>query len=130
MSSFEKTITVGQEDLDDLNHVNNVRFVQWIQDISKEHWQKVAPPEIQKEVVWVVMNHNITYKNAAKLDDIVRIRTYIAQSRGATSVRIVEMYNDKTNLLLLRSNTEWCLLNGNTLRPKRISQDIVQLFSN
>ncbi|WP_299536494.1 acyl-ACP thioesterase domain-containing protein [Ulvibacterium sp.] len=130
MRSFEKTITVAREDLDDLNHVNNVRFVQWIQDISKEHWQKVATPEIQKEVVWVVMNHNITYKNAAKLDDIVRIRTYIAQSKGATSVRIVEMYNDETNLLLLRSNTEWCLLNGNTLRPKRISHDIVQLFSN
>lgn len=129
MRAFEKTIIVAPEDLDDLNHVNNVRFVQWIQDISKEHWQKVATPEMQKDVVWVVMNHNITYKNAAKLDDVVRIRTHIAQSRGATSVRAVEMYNNKTNQLLLRSNTEWCLLNGNTLRPMRISQDIIQLFS-
>jgi acyl-CoA thioester hydrolase len=129
MRAFEKTITVAQEDLDDLNHVNNVRFVQWIQDISKEHWQKVATPEMQKGVVWVVMNHNITYKNAAKLNDVIRIRTHIAQSRGATSVRAVEMYNDKTNQLLLRSNTEWCLLNGSTLRPIRISEDIIQLFS-
>ncbi|WP_282161790.1 acyl-CoA thioesterase [Ulvibacterium marinum] len=129
MRAFEKTITVVPEDLDDLNHVNNVRFVQWIQDVSKEHWQKVATPVMQKDVVWVVMNHNITYKNAAKLDDVVRIRTHIAQSRGATSVRAVEMYNDKTNQLLLRSTTEWCLLNGITLRPMRISQDIIQLFS-
>ncbi|RKN81481.1 acyl-CoA thioesterase [Ulvibacterium marinum] len=129
MRAFEKTITVVPEDLDDLNHVNNVRFVQWIQDVSKEHWQKVATPVMQKDVVWVVMNHNITYKNAAKLDDVVRIRTHIAQSRGATSVRAVEMYNDKTNQLLLRSITEWCLLNGITLRPMRISQDIIQLFS-
>ncbi len=129
MRAFEKTITVVPEDLDDLNHVNNVRFVQWIQDVSKEHWQKVATPVMQKDVVWVVMNHNITYKNAAKLDDVVRIRTHIAQSRGATSVRAVEMYNDKTNELLLRSTTEWCLLNGITLRPMRISQDIIQLFS-
>ncbi|WP_425237357.1 acyl-CoA thioesterase [Ulvibacterium sp.] len=129
MRAFEKTITVIPEDLDDLNHVNNVRFVQWIQDVSKEHWQKVATPVMQKDVVWVVMNHNITYKNAAKLDDVVRIRTHIAQSRGATSVRAVEMYNDKTNELLLRSTTEWCLLNGITLRPMRISQDIIQLFS-
>ncbi|WP_422079811.1 acyl-CoA thioesterase [Ulvibacterium sp.] len=129
MRSYEKTITVAQEDLDDLNHVNNVRFVQWIQDVSKEHWQKVATSEIQKEVVWVVMNHNIAYKNAAKLNDIIRIQTYIDQSRGATSVRVVEMYNDKTNQLLLRSSTEWCLLNGSTLRPIRISEDIVRLFS-
>lgn len=129
MRAFEKTIRVVPEDLDDLNHVNNVRFVQWIQDVSKEHWQKAATPEMQKDVVWVVMNHNIIYKNAAKLDDVVRIRTHIAQNRGATSVRAVEMYNDKTNQLLLRSTTEWCLLNGITLRPMRISQDIIQLFS-
>lgn len=129
MKSYQKTITVSRGDLDDLNHVNNVRFVQWIQDISKEHWQKVATPEIQKEVVWVVMNHHIAYKNAAKLNDVVRIRSYIDKTKGATSVRIVEMYNDKTNQLLLRSNTEWCLLNGNTLKPIRISEDIIQLFS-
>jgi len=130
MRTFEKTITVVKEDLDDLDHVNNVRFVQWIQDISKEHWQKLASPEIQKKVVWVVMNHNITYSNSAKLNDPIRIRTQVAKSKGATSVRTVEMYNDKTNRLLLRSNTQWCLLDAKTHKPIRISDEIKDLFYN
>lgn len=129
MEYFEKTIRVSEDDLDDLNHVNNVRYVQWIQDISKEHWQSTAPLEVQNAVVWVVMNHNITYKSAAVLGDLIKVCTHIDQSRGATSVRIVEMYAAKTNLLLLRSKTEWCLLNKETLRPTRISDEIKSVFS-
>ncbi len=129
MEYFEKTLTVSEDDLDDLNHVNNVRYVQWVQDISKEHWQSVAPPEMQEGVVWVVMNHNISYKSAAVLGDIIKVRTFIDHSRGATSVRVVEMYGAKTNLLLLRSKTEWCLLNKETLRPTRISDEIKNVFS-
>ncbi len=128
MEAFEKTLTVSTDDLDDLDHVNNVRYVQWIQDISKEHWQNYAPTKMQEEVVWVVMNHNITYKSAAVLNDTIKIRTYIAESHGATSVRAVEMHNTKTNQLLLHSKTQWCLLNAKTLRPLRISNEIKQIF--
>ena len=128
MQTFEKTLIVSAGDLDELNHVNNVRYVQWIQDISKEHWQSVASPEMKEGVIWVVLNHNITYKSAAVLNDCVKVHTNIAESRGAISVRIVEMYNDKTNQLLVRSNTEWCLLNTKTLKPIRIPQAIKQLF--
>ena len=129
MESFEKTLTVLENDLDDLHHVNNVRYVQWIQDISKEHWQTCAPSEMQEGVVWVVMNHNISYKSAAFLGDVIRVHTHISESRGATSIREVEMYNAKTNLLLLRSKTEWCLLNKETLRPIRINDSIKKVFS-
>jgi acyl-CoA thioester hydrolase len=128
METFEKTLVVNADDLDDLDHVNNVRYVQWIQDISKEHWQTFAPKEMQSDVVWVVLTHHISYKGAAKLDEVIRIRTHIAGSKGATTVRVVEMFNDKTNQLLLRSNTEWCLLNAKTLKPIRISDDIKNVF--
>ncbi len=129
MQHYEKVLTVSIDDLDDLHHVNNVRYVQWIQDVSKEHWQRYASNQIQSDVVWVVMNHNITYKNAAKLNDQIKIQTHIAESRGATSVRVVEMHNVITNQLLLRSKTEWCLLNAKTLRPIRISEEIKNVFS-
>mgnify|MGYP000671847222 CR=1 FL=1 len=130
MQFYEKTLVVKKDDLDELDHVNNVRYVQWIQDISKEHWQTHAPQKIQDGVVWVVMNHNISYKSAAVLGDDIKVRTYIDQSRGATSIRVVEMHAAKTNLLLLRSKTEWCLLNKETLRPMRISDEIKSISKN
>ena len=129
MEYYKKTLKVSEDDLDDLNHVNNVRYVQWIQDISKEHWQSTAPAEMQNGVVWVVMNHNISYKGAAVLGNTIKIRTHIEQSRGATCIRVVEMHASKTNRLLLRSKTEWCLLKKETLRPIRISKEIKSVFS-
>ncbi len=129
MQCYEKNLTVAGHDLDDLDHVNNVRFVQWIQDISKEHWQQCAPVEMQLGVVWVVLSHHIAYKNSAKLGDSILVRTRITESKGATCVREVEMFNSQNNVLLVRSMTEWCLLNKNTLRPMRISENIKQVFT-
>tara|TARA_R110002167_G_scaffold91083_12_gene245007 strand:+ start:4343 stop:4738 length:396 start_codon:yes stop_codon:yes gene_type:complete len=128
MPDFERTITVKEEDLDDLNHVNNVRYVQWIQDIAKDHWQSLASAELQRSVAWVVMHHDITYKNAAKLNDVLRLITYIEKNRGAISVRVVEIYDKETNVLLVRSSTKWCLLNVDTFKPVRIPESIIRIF--
>lgn len=128
MDSYEMYRKVCTDDLDDLNHVNNVRYVQWIQDISKQHWQEKAPKGIQEQVVWVVLSHHIEYKAAAVLHDELLLKTYIQNSKAATCIRIVEILNRKTNTLLVRSSTEWCLLNKETFRPMRISEEIEVIF--
>lgn len=130
MKPYTKIITVEEEDLDDLRHVNNVRYVQWIQDISKEHWEKSVTEKLKKEVIWVVQNHNITYRGAAKLGDVISLKTYIAATQGATSHRMVEMRNKTTGELLLTSKTAWCLLHPKTFRPMRISEEISAIFDN
>ncbi|MDX1328448.1 MAG: thioesterase [Arenibacter sp.] len=128
MGVYTKTLKVVQDDLDDLEHVNNVRYVQWMQDIAKEHWKAKAPKELVEETVWVVLTHHITYKNAAKLDDEIVLKTYIEKSRGAISTRVVEMFNKETDQLLVKAKTEWCLLNSKTLKPMRIAAEIVSVF--
>lgn len=127
-STYEMIITVRQDDLDELQHVNNVRYVQWIQDISKEHWMTVAPASMRSGVIWVVMHHDIAYKASAQFGDVIKVRTHIEKSRGATSVRIVEMHEAITDTLLVRSSTKWCFLDEKSLKPIRISEDIKQLF--
>lgn len=129
MAFYQKTIVVKEDDLDDLNHVNNVRYVQWIQDISKEHWQNKAPQEAQDAFIWVVLTHHITYKSSAVLNDRILLMTHIEKSEGAKSIRVVEMFNEKTKDLIVRCVTEWCLLKKSTLKPMRISEDIKQIFS-
>ncbi|MDE3740621.1 acyl-CoA thioesterase [Maribacter polysaccharolyticus] len=128
MEAYEKRICVSKADLDELDHVNNVRYVQWIQDISKEHWETTAPKEMQAGILWVVKKHTIDYFSSAVLGDNILARTYIASTKGALSIRCVEMYNSKTNVLLVRAQTEWCLLNALNLKPIRISTAIKNAF--
>lgn len=128
MEVHQKTIRVAREDLDDLQHVNNVRYLEWIQDISREHWMLKAPESLNKVVVWVVLSHHISYKKAAFLGDELLVKTHIASNSGVTSKRVVEIIHRERGLLV-RSETDWCLLKASTLKPMRISDSIKELFS-
>jgi len=129
MPQYEKTLTVVTEDLDELAHVNNVRYLDWIQDISKEHWNALVSNDILNTMVWVVMRHDIRYKNAAVLNDKLRLTTFIEKSRGAISNRVVEIYKKETNQLVVRAVTEWCLLNKKSFKPMRIPENVLAIFS-
>lgn len=129
MQTFEIHIIVAQEDLDNLNHVNNVRYVQWVQDVAEQHWQKRATEKILTEYFWVLLKHHIEYKSPAILGDVIKLKTYITESSGATCVRMVEVYNKNTDKLLASSETTWCLVSQKNMRPSRITEEIKTLFS-
>ena len=128
MESFQKIITVGEEDLDELQRVNNVRYVQWVQDVAKAHWQKAVPQALQEEVVWVLIKHTIVYKNPAKIGDQILAKTYVKRSEGATSTRVVELFHKNTLNPVVHSTTTWVLLNKKTFKPTRISEAIKVIF--
>ena len=129
MKVLEKKILVSKNDLDDLNHVNNVVYIQWIQKIAKEHWEKLASNEILDNYYWVLLEHQIKYLYPALLDDKIRIKTYIDSTEEIKSSRIVEIYNNDTNRLLVNSRTIWCLINSKTNKPIRIPDEIRQVFN-
>ena len=128
MQSHQKIITVGQEDLDHMNHVNNVRYLQWVQDIAEEHWKLLATQEMLNNFVWVVLSHHIEYRSAALLNDKINIKTYVANSEGVVSTRHVEMYHADTGKLLVKAQTQWCLLNAGSKKPIRIPTELKNIF--
>ncbi|WP_350285592.1 acyl-ACP thioesterase domain-containing protein [uncultured Croceitalea sp.] len=129
MQAYTITIKVQADDIDDLNHVNNVRYIDWIQKISKEHWQNVASAQMQQDFTWVVRKHQVTYHSAAKVNDNILLKTAIIGTKGPISVRMVEMRNNKTNQLLVTSETDWCLLDPKSMRPIRVPETIIELFN-
>lgn len=129
MQSFESQITVSQDDLDNLNHVNNVRYVQWVQDVAEKHWNENATPQMLSDYFWILLKHNIEYKNPAVMGDEILLKTYIKESGGVTCVRMVEIFNKNSNKLLAVSETKWCLVSQKNMRPSRITDEIRLLFS-
>lgn len=63
----------------------------------------------------------------ALLDDIVTIKTWIGYSYGVKSERFVTIYiGDK---IIAKAKTIWCLLDRNSLKPIRISGDILKILN-
>jgi len=129
MQVFQKEITVQQNDLDELNHVNNIQYLRWIQDIAREHWQENANQHLIENYFWVVLSHNIEYKASALINDTLLLNTYVSESKGVTSTRIVDVLNAKSNKVLATCETRWCLMGKSSKKPSRITEEIIELFN-
>lgn len=129
MKIFKKDMVVTEDDLDVLNHVNNVRYIRWIEDVIKDHWLAHAPEHLKKAYLWVVLHHNVSYKNPAFSGDIIKFKTEVLEIGGATSLCLIEMYDGRTGKTFAVAKTRWCLLDAVTQKPRRITEAIEEVFT-
>jgi acyl-CoA thioester hydrolase len=129
MNTYFKNFKVQKADIDELNHVSNIKYVEWIQEISKEHWFNAIENKISKSTyIWVIANHNITYLRPALLNEELLINTYVRKFEGKFSYRIVEISNAKTNKLLMKAETKWCLMNPINFKTINVTEEIKKCF--
>ncbi|MCF2874219.1 MULTISPECIES: acyl-CoA thioesterase [unclassified Tenacibaculum] len=126
MNLYEKKLIVTSKDIDEYNHVNNVVYVQWMQDASNAHWNQLIKNVPKPDYVWFVIRHEVDYKNQAVLGDEITVRTWVGKTEGIKSVRHFEIY--KEELLLVKSQTTFCLLDAETKRPRRITKEVTNLL--
>jgi acyl-CoA thioester hydrolase len=127
-NDFAVTIQVQPADIDDLGHVNNVVYVRWVQDVATAHWNSLTSPEAQLKYAWVVLRHEIDYVNPALNNETILATTWVGESNGPRSDRYVHLSNKVTGKLLAKAKTTWCLLDGLTLRPRRVPAEIIALL--
>jgi acyl-CoA thioester hydrolase len=125
---FSLPITVSKTDIDELGHVNNVVYVRWIQEIAAAHWDSLASVEIKQKYSWVVIRHEVDYLSAAFEGDELIAITWVGESSGVRSERFVQIMNSKTSKVLAKAKTVWCLLDSNTMKPKRVEEDMIRLL--
>jgi acyl-CoA thioester hydrolase len=121
------TTEVLTEHIDTLGHVNNVQYLYWVQDAAHNHWEALIQNIDKPLGVWVVRSHSITYKQPALEGDKLTLKTYVKQSRGVLSERIVEIFNAEQNLLAVCS-TQWCYINPINQKPEMIPNTVLELF--
>lgn len=126
MNLYEKKLIVTSKDIDEYNHVNNVVYVQWMQDASNAHWNQLIKNVPKPDYVWFVIRHEVDYKNQAVLGDEITVKTWVGKTEGIKSVRHFEIY--KEELLLVKSQTIFCLLDAETKRPRRITKEVTNLL--
>jgi acyl-CoA thioester hydrolase len=125
---FSISITVQPADIDDMAHVNNVVYVRWVQDVAAAHWNMLATAEAKQKYLWVVLRHEIDYLSPAVIDDTVLATTWVGESNGPRSERFVHITNKNTGKVIVKAKTTWCLLDGITLRPRRVDEEVIGIL--
>lgn len=126
---FELPIPIEPADIDELGHVNNVTYVRWVQDAAVAHWRARAPAADQARLFWVVLRHEIDYKQAAHLGDAIIARTWVGTGTRVRFERHTELLRASDRALLAKAVTIWCPIDAQTGRPVAVSAEVRERFS-
>lgn len=127
--AFELAIEVIPADIDELGHVNNVVYVRWVQDVAIAHWRSAASSELQRQLVWFALRHEIDYKHPTYLGERVIARTWVGTADAHRFERHTEIVRAADRQLLARARTLWCPIDRTTGRLTRVVDDVRRLFS-
>ena len=124
---FSHSFQVSAEDIDEQNHVNNVAYVRWTQDVAIAHWKNAATAEMQENFSWIIVRHEIDYKNQAFEAEEITATTWVDGWRGFSCERFTEITRGAS--LLVKSKAVWCMIDKQTHKPCRISEDLKSHFA-
>lgn len=127
--AFELPISVTAAGIDQLGHVNNVTYLRWVQDAAVAHWRAAAPQEDQEKLLWVVLRHEIDYKQPAFPGDQLIARTWVGHATGLKFERHTEIVRTRDGTVLAKALTIWCPIDPLTARPVMVSAELRARFS-
>lgn len=114
--AFEMSIVITPNDIDVLGHVNNVVYLRWVQDVAVAHWLAIATDAHKRDLLWVVVRHEIDYKRPAMPEDGVIARTWLGEAEPRAFARHTELLRASDRKLLARARTLWCPVDPETKR--------------
>ena len=126
---FTQRFPVDAADIDELGHVNNIVYLRYAQDVAIAHWRVRASAEMLANYVWVVMRHEVDYRAPLTLGDEVDVRTWVDDAaRGPAWARFVAIHKAGAARPAAEIKSNWCLLDANTRRIKRVPPELVARF--
>ena len=120
--------TAQARDIDELGHVNNAVYLVWAQDIAVAHWRHVASEEMLREMVWVALRHEIDYRDEVRAGETVEVRTWLGRVSGPRFIRHTDIRKPGAARFSAQLQTDWCLIDAASRRPRRVGRDILDLF--
>ena len=92
------------------------------------HWHLISPQHQIANEVWVALKHTIEYRDAIEPGETAEVRTWLGPYKGARFVRFVDIRKPGATRFSARAETDWCRLDAQTRRPKRIDDAILDVF--
>lgn len=125
-ASHRYAVGIEPADIDFMGHVNNATYLKWVQAAVTAHWQRLAPADAVAKHLWVALKHEITYRKPAFLEDDVIATVLLEKVQGAKA--FYETIIQRGEEVLAEVKSSWCCLDAETLRPTRLTAQIVQRF--
>jgi acyl-CoA thioester hydrolase len=127
-AAFLRAFEPRPDDFDELGHVNNAVYLRWAQDIATLHWRSAASAALQRRWLWVVLRHEIDYRDPILPGDRVEARTWLGAADGARYDRFVDLRKPGAARASAAVKSTWVMIDAATRKPKRVGPEIFEAF--
>lgn len=127
-TAFRRGLSPGADDFDELGHVNNAVYLRWAQEIAVAHWRAAASADLRRRWLWVVLRHEIDYRDPILPGDDVEARTWLGAAEGARYDRFVDIRKPGSARPAAAVKSTWVMIDAQTRRPRRIGLEIFEAF--
>ncbi len=132
MHQHQKIFHVLSEHVDFNDHMNNMAYIHLMLEAAGEHSILAGVRALieERNQTWFIREHSIKYLHAARLDDEIALTTFFIHASKVISRRGYEFKRVTDDKIICKAWTDWVLVDKRTQRPVRITDDIIQCFSN
>ena len=116
------------EEIDELGHVNNTVYLTWAMEMATAHWKTAASESLLQQYLWVALRHEIDYRDEVREGESVEIRTWLGRASGPRFERFVDIRKPGAKRFSAAVKTDWCLVDAQTRKPKRVGPEILEPF--
>jgi acyl-CoA thioester hydrolase len=129
---FTVSITVSNNEIDQLGHTNNQVYLDWMMKAAYEHSESLGlsvNDYLSIGIAMVAKRHEINYLSATYINDNLIVGTWIATNdnrfRSMRKYQIIRMGDQKT---ILRAETDWVSLNIDNGKPERMPDEFIRCY--
>ena len=129
---FTVSITVSNNEIDQLGHTNNQVYLDWMMKAAYEHSESLGlsvNDYLSMGIAMVAKRHEINYLSATFINDNLIVGTWIATNdnrfRSMRKYQIIRMDDQKT---ILRAETDWVSLNIDNGKPERMPDEFIRCY--
>lgn len=127
-TAFMRRFEAAPEDIDVMGHVNNSVYVRWVEKIAVAHWEAVAPGLLQDRFLFVMLRHEIDYRDQVLLGETVEARTWLGRAKGPRFERFVDIRKTGAKKFSSYSRIDWCQIDAETRKPVRVGPEVLDTF--
>lgn len=128
---FEQCFTVPLAAIDVHRHVNNVEYLRWMQEVAIAHSTALGWPMeryFEKRCSWVVRTHFIDYMRPARLEDPLRLLTWVSDMNERSSTRKYLFWRESDRQIIARAETVWVFIDTRFGLPRPILEEVRAAF--
>ena len=123
---FEKTYTVGNRDVGKTNKATNKAMLKYLENIACSHSDVVGygiNTIEQTGVVWILLDWKFKVIERPIYGQTIKVKTWSRKMEKCYAYRDFEIYDENQNKIAI-ATTKWVLLDANTRKIQRISEEI------